>query len=359
MIKQNKSGLESRTGLVALGAILLFSVGLSDTGVAEAQGAAADDPAYAHAQQLIDVGGGRRMNLYCIGKGSPTVVFEAGLSSWSMVWAKVQPQIAKFTRACAYDRSGLGFSDPTARPATAANIVDDLHRLLLAAGIEAPYVLVGHSIGGLYVRVFADRYRADVTGMVLVDPVVEGEMLWDAAAAGQPDARMSGRLERFRKCDAEIRRLPHGFTPGSAQYQDCVDAPDPHFGPGLNAAAAKIENGIAFQDAQLSEFSAGYSGVSFNQALAGQIFYGDMPLVVLSKIPDPATLPPAQRTPENAVLWELHEQLSALALHGQHRGIANTEHEIQLHRPEVVIEAVRDVIAAPHRDSGARLKADQ
>lgn len=336
---------------VVLGLALLLSLGTLGAMTATAEGVT-DDPAYTHPERVIDVGGGRKMNLYCLGKGSPTVVFEAGLSSWNMVWVDVQPVIARYTRACSYDRAGLGFSDPGPRPATAANIVSDLHALLKAGGIRPPYVLVGHSAGGLYVRLYADEYRSEVVGMVLVDPVVEGEMLWDAAAEGRVDPRNASRLERFRECDAAINRLPHGYIPGSVLYKTCIDSPDPRFGPRLNATIVKVESTVPFQNAQLSEFSAGYSGVSFDQVIAAQRFYGVMPLIVLSKTPDPATLPVAQRNVELQVLWELHEQLSALSVNGQHRGIANTGHDIQIDQPGAVIGAIRDVMAAIHQKKG-------
>jgi pimeloyl-ACP methyl ester carboxylesterase len=262
-----------------------------------------------------------------------------------MVWADVQPAIAKITRACSYDRAGLGFSDPSPRASSAANTVDDLHALLHAAGIESPIILVGHSVGGAYVRLYADKYPSDVVGMVLVDPVHEDSMLWDAAADGGPDPRMLARYERFRKCSDADSALPRGFVPGTDLYKTCIFGPDSHFGPKLNAAGLAIEMKPSFQLAQLSEFSNGYSGVSFEQIREGRRFYGDMPLIVLSKTPDPSTLPKEQQTPQLRVLWELHEQLSALSMRGEHRGIANTGHDIQLDQPHAVIQAIKDVIA--------------
>lgn len=100
-----------------------------------------DDPAYTHAQRLVTVEAGRRLNLYCTGRGAPTVVFDSGLGDGTKAWGLVQSVIAAHTRACSYDRAGLGFSDPSARPGTSANSVDGLHRLLQAAGIKPPYDL--------------------------------------------------------------------------------------------------------------------------------------------------------------------------------------------------------------------------
>jgi pimeloyl-ACP methyl ester carboxylesterase len=135
--------------------------------------AAIDDPAYTHAQRSVEIEPGRSLNLYCTGKGSPTVVFDSGGGGETVDWATVQPVIAGHTQACSYDRAGLGFSDPAKRTSDSANIVDDLHRLLTAAAIKPPYVLVGASYGGLNVRLYADTYPTDVAGMVLVDSTSE------------------------------------------------------------------------------------------------------------------------------------------------------------------------------------------
>src|SRR5205085_1933646 len=118
---------------------------------------------------------GRKMHLICMGQGQPAVVLDSGLSGSALDWSRVQPVVASFTQVCAYDRAGCGWSDPGPRPRTSQQIVDDLHALLQAAGIEPPYVLVGHSCGGLNVRVYAHRYPDEVAGLVLVDAAHEGQ----------------------------------------------------------------------------------------------------------------------------------------------------------------------------------------
>lgn len=118
--------------------------------------------------QMVSVGG-HRMHINCTGKGNPTVVLESGWSFTSIEWsAYVQPEVAKQTRVCAYDRAGLAWSEAGATSRDAAETADELHALLHNAGIEGPYILVGHSLGGVYSRVYADRYPEDVGGMVLV-----------------------------------------------------------------------------------------------------------------------------------------------------------------------------------------------
>ena len=117
----------------------------------------------------------RRVHLRDMGEGSPTALFESGLMSTVLTWQQIQPQLAQVTRVVSYDRPGLGWSDPGPEPRTASRIVDELHALLAEAKIPPPYVLVGHSFGGLTMPLFAARYPEEVCGVVLIDPVAPAE----------------------------------------------------------------------------------------------------------------------------------------------------------------------------------------
>jgi pimeloyl-ACP methyl ester carboxylesterase len=118
--------------------------------------------------KAVDVGG-RTLNLYCSGEGSPTIVFEAGGNEPGYAWTSLQSNLANNTRACWYDRAGVGWSDPPQSPRTSATVISDLHEVLSRAGVPSPYVLVGASIGGEYARIYTSRYPHDVAGLVLVD----------------------------------------------------------------------------------------------------------------------------------------------------------------------------------------------
>jgi pimeloyl-ACP methyl ester carboxylesterase len=126
--------------------------------------------------QMVDVGG-HRLHICRTGKGSPTVVMDSGFPGTSLSWTFVQPEVAKFTSACSYDRAGLGWSDAGPMPRTSQQIVEELHALLLNARADGPYVLVGHSFGTFTVRLYASNYPAEVAGMVLVDPVHPNDWL--------------------------------------------------------------------------------------------------------------------------------------------------------------------------------------
>jgi pimeloyl-ACP methyl ester carboxylesterase len=113
---------------------------------------------------------GHQMHLNCTGAGGSTVVMDAGLGGWSLDWSTVQPEIAQFTRVCSYDRAGLGWSEPGVASGDAQHAVDELHTLLATSGEEGPFVLVGHSNGGLRAALYAHAYPQEVAGVVLVDP---------------------------------------------------------------------------------------------------------------------------------------------------------------------------------------------
>jgi pimeloyl-ACP methyl ester carboxylesterase len=135
--------------------------------------------------------GGRRINLKCAGAGAPTVVLMDGFSSWSPVWYKTQPEIAKRARVCAFDRAGYGFSVPAPRPPILSEAPEDLHKALKVANLPGPYVLVGHSLGGLEARMFAERWPQEVAGMILLDTSSAAESLIEAKLPGFEDAQES------------------------------------------------------------------------------------------------------------------------------------------------------------------------
>src|SRR2546430_2574221 len=146
----------------------LLLLGLSSQAIASA----VDASHYPAPGKLVDIGG-YRLHIHCTGTGSPTVILDAGLGGTSLDWSKVQPAVARFTRVCSYDRAGYGWSDTGPGPRTSQQIVKELHLLLMHAQISGPYLLVGHSVGGLNMRLYAYRYPHEVAGMVLLDSTSE------------------------------------------------------------------------------------------------------------------------------------------------------------------------------------------
>jgi pimeloyl-ACP methyl ester carboxylesterase len=134
-------------------------------------GALSDRNRYARDGRWIDIGGRRRLYLVEKGSGNPTVLFEAGIAATNLNWFHIQEPVSRFASTVSYDRGGLGWSSPARTPRTPANIAAELHQLLAGAAIKPPYILVGHSFGGLVMRRFALNYPYEVSGMVLVDPM--------------------------------------------------------------------------------------------------------------------------------------------------------------------------------------------
>jgi pimeloyl-ACP methyl ester carboxylesterase len=168
MIVRVRRQLRSRGGRWLLYPVIAVLALASIGGGYETVRAAADAAAYPPPGQLIDVGG-HRLHLHCTGSGSPTVVLEPGGGEMSSNLGWITPAVARNTRVCVYDRAGRGWSEPADTPQDGAQIATDLHTLLQRGHVPGPYVLTGHSFGGLYVLTFAARYPGEVAGMVLVD----------------------------------------------------------------------------------------------------------------------------------------------------------------------------------------------
>lgn len=161
---RRKSSKFMRWVFVLLIAGLILSSGYQTFAISD------DLKTYPAPGRLIDVGG-YRLHINCIGHGEPTVVLEAGMSGWSTDWILVQPEIAKVTRVCTYDRAGYGWSETGPQPRDSQQVATELHTLLTKAGIEDRIVLVGHSLGGLFVQYYSKTYPQQVAGIVLIDSV--------------------------------------------------------------------------------------------------------------------------------------------------------------------------------------------
>jgi pimeloyl-ACP methyl ester carboxylesterase len=159
--------------LALLAVVLTASIGIFRTGWRTTQ-RSAENAWLTLTGRRLDLGG-YRLRIDCSGQGSPAVILEAGLGYSGRTWRTVQPEIARLTRVCSYDRAGLGNSDPSPKARTGDEIVEELRLLLEKAKVKGPYVLVGHSFGGLTARIHAARYPAEVAGIVLLDPVSEDQ----------------------------------------------------------------------------------------------------------------------------------------------------------------------------------------
>ncbi len=299
---------------------------------------------YAKPGQLIDIGG-RRINLHCMGDGKPTVILMSGLSSWSPNWYKVQPDIAKSTRVCTFDRAGYGFSDAAARPQILSDVVEDLHKALQAGAMTGPLVLVGHSLGGVEARLYAQRWPEDVVGMVLDDTSPAAERLIDES---QPDFDAVIGPEHYASnklyCAMLAAHAP--LDPSKPEFAECSLRLPSDTPAGFRKKAPEFFTAAYFV-AQVSLMSSlsvhTYDSVDHRSL-------GAMPLVVLSAENSWETWEestPAVVRFNQTYLKEwigMHDALAHLSSRGVHRIVKGSGHEIQLQKPRAVIDAVAEVL---------------
>jgi pimeloyl-ACP methyl ester carboxylesterase len=282
---------------------------------------------------LVDIGG-RTLHAICSGTGAPTVILEAGASSFAIDWTLVQPDIAKTTRICSYDRAGHGWSDRGPTP-TPARIVADLHALLAALGEKPPYILVGASAGGLYVRTYEHTYPGEVAGLVLVDPAHEDRLFTffqgQAVAIGSLTAdqlRATMPLQPVRV----PRRKPQSGSPFDRLppllYKTRIALDEQ-----LIASVPETVTPDVIAESQEGQRAA----LAALQALSAKAdpALGEKPLIVLSAGID---LPAAKR--------DVHASLGRLTRNFRHTVVERAGHEVHLFQPDAVVRAIRDVVNA-------------
>jgi pimeloyl-ACP methyl ester carboxylesterase len=290
--------------------------------------------------EMVDVGG-YSLHLYCTGEGGevPTVVMDSGAGGSVLDWQLVQPEVAGFARVCTYDRGGAGWSEPGAQPRTSEQFVEELHTLLGNAGVQGPYVLVGHSLGGTNMQLYASRYPDEVAGMVLVDSALEdldllsiteslqGSPVWTKIYATTGVVRLVNMLG------------PVGY-PFSELPPDSVD----------EALAINSSTRQLYESAD--EVSS--VGESFEQQLAAPMSLGDKPLIVLTA--GPLQLEGTGLSQEQMdQMDEAHTRSQAALTHGSQDSeqivAEESGHYIHLEQPDLVIDAIRQVVDAARTGS--------
>ena len=299
--------------------------------------------AFASPRQLIDVGG-RKMHLSCSGTGTPTVIFDApsGEAGWN--WFSVQPTVAKQTRACVFDRAGMGFSDAAKRPNSSENVAQDLRKLLAGAGVKPPYVMVGNSLGGANVQLYAYRYPAEVRGLVLVEPQHEDETTrLDRASQGALSKIYAMVKEQNQHCMVAARK---GMKPGSDEQINCTGNPAEHYGATLGRTVTTATTKHAYWRATVDEWDA--IKISDEQLRKLRRPFGDMPVIVLTRGVSPYAVPGKPQSALNKAMEAenaaIHKEIAALSTRGNQRVIAGAGHVIQADKPQAVVDAVLEVL---------------
>jgi uncharacterized RDD family membrane protein YckC/pimeloyl-ACP methyl ester carboxylesterase len=282
--------------------------------------------------RLVDIGG-RKLRLYCTGAGSPTVILEAGASSFAVDWGLVQPEVARTNRVRSYDRAGMGWSE-AGEPERADRVVRDLHALLQSAGERPPYVLVGASRGGIYTRIYQRRYPVDVVALVQVDPSHEGGLF----------TMVNGRAATIASLTPEelMSSIPQGMPQRPPLRNPQTGAPFDRLPPSLyqirvefeRRLIAMVANATITRDLVVDIIQGEHAALAelLEASRASERPLGDLPIVVLSRGLNSS---PDQRA--------LHAALASQSSRGRHQVIDGSYHEIHLSHPSAVVAAIQEV----------------
>jgi len=264
-----------------------------------------------------------------------------------MDWRKVHAELAKTTRVCAYDRAAFGFSDPGPLPRDTRHLADDLAALMEAASLQPPYVLVGASLGGMVVRLYADTHLHDVGGMVLVDSEPEHEDKRLEAVSPGFIQRINSQIDQARACLTTVEAgVPE---PGSKAASNCVAGTNSVFPPAVNIHYVDVTSRPPFYREYLSE-QVEAVGAGSDQVQASRRSYGDLPLIVLtSTTPESrnltATNPDPYYDARNKVVMVMHDEIAHLSSRGVNRAVPGATHHMMMSVPQTVIDVINEVVA--------------
>ena len=298
--------------------------------------------------QAVDLGG-RTLNLYCSGEGTPTVILETGGNGAGYEWMPVQIKLASVTRTCWYDRAGVGWSDPPHSPRTSASVVSDLHEMLSRATVAPPYVLVGASIGGEYARIYASRYPHEVAGVVLVD-------------SSHPDQQEPAfLLSAFNRMSPHGRELICAALPFMARFGilrfmasrmggpvPSESSPDREILAKLNsepkALRTDAEQGCAATDGGRLVPARGTGNPELDTAARNASSLGDLPLIVLTA--GQYWTPPGleKEAADYHEIWVHQLQASLAKLSTRGRQVVVDAHHDMSEAPDAVVTATREVV---------------
>lgn len=293
---------------------------------------------YATQTRQIPIGKGRTLNMLCKGRGAPTIILESGTGDGMSVWRKVQPVLAQHHRVCAYERAGLGLSPPDLKHRDLDGIVSDFEKLAANARLQRPFLLVSHSFGGMVLRVYARRHPANVMGMVLADPPLEGEMSRIEKITPGADKVFAQAIDHDRSC-AEAKELNAACAP----YV-------PDDAPAVVAGRLRSATRIHYLT-EAAEMQADLDGTNDAEIQRAGTDLHNLPLIVLTseQFKTNEQMPPEVRSAAQNLWMTFHNEIAGHSTRGSNRLVPGTGHYIQLDRPDAVIDAVEELASLPRR----------
>ena len=282
--------------------------------------------------RLVGLPDARKLNIRCLGKGAPTVILESGFGADSQGWGRVQPIVAATTRVCAYDRAGYGYSDPGLPPRDGATIARELDRGLRAAGVSGPFVVVGHSAGGLYARLFAARRPRDVVGLVFVDSSVDHQPQRLAALFGAGAGSIDGVRRRPARCLAAVQGAES--VEKTAALGDCVP-------PRASVRAQLIARRPATWRAQLSELDTLFTTTSDQVVRTGDLLK-NVPTIVLTAAKADGVA--AGSDDRRAMAGQALQKELAASFSRSDQRFVRSSHLMMNDRPEVIADATVELV---------------
>jgi pimeloyl-ACP methyl ester carboxylesterase len=317
----------------------------------------ASAPPYPPPGRLVDVGGWK-LHLNCTGRTNPqqpTVILESGVGDFSVEWSLVQPGVALFARVCSYDRAGDGWSDLGPHPRTMHQIVYELHTLLEKAGERPPYVLAGHSYGGVLVRLYQSTYPADVAGMVLVEAGTDnplrmkpdGQLVHASElATGRPipAVKTSNPLRESEIPPGALAQIKSGLSQASLHANEPPrDKLPPEAQRMRTWALGQVKHVAAAVNPFDNEELAGLRA----DRLKSDHPLGDLPLIVITR-----GKPEEQGTEGRAIEEEHrkdHAAIAAFSRRGKQIIATRSGHHVQLNEPQLVVAAIKETVAAARK----------
>ena len=290
--------------------------------------------------KLVEVNG-HLMHIHCVGSGSPTVLIDAGNGSFSVEWTPIQEGLRQVTHTCTYDRPGYGWSATGPQPRDGMQIVSELHALLQAAGEPGPYLLVGHSLGGVHVRIYARLYPGEVAGMVLIDSA------YPLTISPEFTQQMRTSIGFYQVMDLLTRSGILRLL-GPLGGQDSLPATARKLPPELQETYVNLLLDPAQYATAISEMEKlPLTFLQADQLMQGDPPLGDLPLIVLTAglMPAPGSTPFNETdlpVPEQQTRLQL--ELAGLSSQGEQRVIAGSGHSVHLDAPAEVIRAIHDLV---------------